>query len=354
MVMLNKKRAPLIVFAIFVVSVFFAGAYILLIKNQPLKTQVSHLFKRTSEELTQTSQPFEDITIPYLQARTYSSSLGEREQLSTHTAYTSYLTHYLSDGYTINALLAIPKGETPQGGWPAIVFIHGYIPPSLYQTQTRYVDYINYLASNGFVVLKIDLRGHGDSEGEASGAYYSGDYIVDVLNAYAALQSADFVNKNRIGLWGHSMAGNVVLRSVAAQKNIPAVVIWAGAVYTYADLQEYRINDNSYRPPSSDSNRQRRRQELFDTHGQFDASNEFWKRVPATNYLQDFQTAIQIHHAIDDNVVSIKYSHNLADILKKAGKKYELYEYSSGGHNITGANFGVAMQRTVSFFQEKL
>ncbi len=354
MVMLNKKRTPLIFFVICIIAVFFAGTYILRTKNQSVTMQVSQFLNRTPETLSQTPQPFEDITIPYLQSRTYSSSLGERTILATHSAYTSYLTHYLSDGYTINALLTIPKGETPQGGWPAIVFIHGYIPPTLYQTQERYVDYIDYLSRNGFVVLKIDLRGHGDSEGEASGAYYSGDYIVDTLNAYSALQSADFINKNRIGLWGHSMAGNVVLRSLAAQKNVPAAAIWAGAVYTYSDLQEYRINDNSYRPPSSDSNRQRRRQELFNTYGEFSISSDFWERVPATNYLQDFQTVVQIHHAVDDDVVSIKYSRNLADILRKAGKNYELYEYTSGGHNISGTNFAVAMQRTISFFQKNL
>ena len=39
------------------------------------------------------------------------------------------------------------------------------------------------------------------------------------------------------------MAGNVVMRAFAAHPDIPAVVIWAGAGYTYSDLQEYRIEE---------------------------------------------------------------------------------------------------------------
>src|SRR5690606_32073025 len=99
-------------------------------------------------------------------------------------------------------------------------------PPSQYSTVTQYDDYIDFLARSGFVVFKIDLRGHGDSEGEAGGGYYGSDYIVDTLNAYSALEHADFVNPHAIGLWGHSMAGNVVLRSMVAKPDIPAAVIW--------------------------------------------------------------------------------------------------------------------------------
>src|SRR5690606_8606887 len=106
------------------------------------------------------------------------------------------------------------------------------------------------LARNGFVVFKIDLRGHAESEGEAGGGYYGSDYVVDTLNARAALASSDFVNPKKIGHWGHSMAGNVTSRALAAMPEIPAVTIWGGAVYTYSDMQKYGIDDNSYRPPT--------------------------------------------------------------------------------------------------------
>lgn len=297
---------------------------------------------------------FEEMTIPYLRQKTYESNLAALEKISENSLYKSYLTSYASEGLNINGLITIPKGETPKGGFPAIVFVHGYIPPKSYQTLSNYSSYVDYLAKNGFVVFKIDLRGHGKSEGTPGGSYYSSDYVIDILNAYSALQATDFVNPKAIGLWGHSMAGNVVARSLAAKPDIPAVVIWAGAVYTYKDLQEYRISDNSYQAPIQDLERQRKRKLLFDTYGQFNENSSFWKQIPATNYLKDIKGAISLNHAVDDNVVDIKYSRNLNEILNKTSIVHELNEYPSGGHNLTGNTFTQAMQSTVEFFRKYL
>lgn len=305
-------------------------------------------------ELQSNAFSFEELTIPYLRNKEYRSKLGDLNKISENSEYNSYLTSYSSDGLKINGLLIIPNNEMPNGGFPAIVFVHGYIPPATYRTTEKYVNYVDYLARNGFVVFKIDLRGHGDSEGEAGGAYYSSDYVVDTLNAYSALQNFEKVNREKIGLWGHSMAGNVTFKSLVTKKDIKAVVIWAGAGYTYEDLITYRIGDGSYRPPANDSERARKRRQLMEDYGIFDPGSWFWKMVAPTNYLDGVTTKLQLHHTIDDNVVSIEYSRNLSKVLGNNGIYHELYEYPSGGHNISGSSFNIAMQRTVDFFKNNL
>ena len=239
--------------------------------------------------------------------------------------------------------------------FPAVVFLHGYIQPDLYQTTQRYDDYINYLARNGLVVFKIDYRGHGQSEGEPTGAYYSGDYVIDAINARASLGRLEFVNADKIGLWGHSMSGNVVMRAMAADEKMKAGVIWSGAVYSYLDMQEFGIDDNSFVRsrdiPSSFVNRSRK---LFEIVGNVSPENEFWQKVAVTNYLDQVAGAVQLHHAVDDSVVNIGYATNLAAKLMEAGVKYELYSYNSGGHNLSSPAFGSAMSRTVEFYRDKL
>lgn len=299
--------------------------------------------------------PFRELTIPYLRERSYENSLDILELVNTNSNYRTYTTSFTSDGFKVNGLLTQPAGELPSGGWPAIVFVHGYIPPAQYQTLgPSYSAYVDYLARNGFVVFKIDLRGHGNSEGEPGGGYYGSDYIVDTLSAYSALQASSFVNPKKIGLWGHSMSGNVLLRAAAAKTDIPAVVIWAGAVYSYEDMQKYGINDASYTPTSNDTERQRKRKLLFDTYGQFSADSPFWKQVAATNYLNDIKGAIELHHAVDDNVVNIGYSRDLQARLDKTSVPHALHEYSYGGHNLSGASFNEAMARTVEFYNKYL
>lgn len=325
-------------------------------KNPPsLEKTINSLIDTTQHDTAKAPETeFQELTIPYLRQKSYQSQLGDLTKITQNTNYTSYLTSYTADGLRINGLLTIPSGDQPAEGWPAIVFIHGYIPPTLYKTQEKYVEYVNNLAKSGFVVFKIDLRGHGTSEGTPTGAYYSAGYVIDTLHAVAALKSADFVDENHIGLWGHSMAGNVVLRSLAVQPDIKAAVIWAGAGYTYQDLRTYGLDDNSYRPPTTSSPAGSMRQKLFATHGQFDPTSDFWRQVVPTNYLSDFKTAIQLHHAVDDSVVNIKYSEGLAELLTAHNIPHELYTYQTGGHNISGSNFRTAMQRTITFYQTYL
>ena len=87
--------------------------------------------------------------------------LGELVEYAKHAQYTSYITSYTSDGLKINGLLTKPTSKIPVDGWPAIVFIHGYIPPTLYKTTENYGLYVDVLAKAGFVVF---ILCHGSLE----------------------------------------------------------------------------------------------------------------------------------------------------------------------------------------------
>lgn len=326
-------------------------AYLRIGRTKSITADVIHTVK---EKMVQIPHQYQTMTVPSLRSRSYVSKLGPLEEYAGGSNYTSYLTSYTSDGLKINALLTKPTGEMPKGGWPAIIFVHGYIPPTEYVTTERYVAYVDYLARNGFVVFKIDLRGHGNSEGKAGGGYFGSDYVVDTLNAYAAMQAADFVNPKEVGMWGHSMSGNTLLRSAVVKETIPAIVIWAGAVYSYEDQRKYGIQDTSYRPPQTSSNQVRLRQQLFQLVGSPSASSPFWSQVAPTNYLHDIKGAVEIHHAKDDDVVNIGYSRDLVALLDKTNVPHEYYEYETGGHNITDPSFSLAMQRTVEFYKQYL
>jgi dipeptidyl aminopeptidase/acylaminoacyl peptidase len=283
------------------------------------------------------------------------SQITIEQQLDSGANYTRYIASYISEGYKINGLLTVPVGDVPEGGHKAIVFIHGYIPPDQYRTTERYVAYVDALARAGFVVFKIDLRGFGNSEGEPTGAYFSPAYSVDAIAALKSLQTLDYVDPDGIGLWGHSMAGNVTLRAMLVEPAIQAGVIWAGAVYSYDDFTRYSIDDPSYTPNTAATTASQRTGRLIrETYGTPNTAEPYWQAVSLTENIDRLQAPLQLHHARNDDVVTIDYSRDLAAVLNVAGKLYEFYEYDSGGHNIASPAFNTAMQRTIEFFRTHL
>lgn len=119
------------------------------------------------------------LTIENLRRGEYpGSEIAIEQTLSPGSNYQRHIVSYKSEGLKIFALLTVPNGTTPENGWPAIVFNHGYIPPSQYRTTERYIAYTDWFSRNGYVLLRPDYRGHGSSEGEAIGGYGSNGYTI--------------------------------------------------------------------------------------------------------------------------------------------------------------------------------
>jgi len=302
----------------------------------------------------------QELTVKYLrELEINSSEFVFHERLSSGYNYARHLVSYISEGNKIYGLLTMPFAEPPEGGFKAIVFNHGYIPPEVYQTTERYQAYVDYLARNGFVVFKIDYRGHGNSEGDPVGSYFSSGYTIDAITALKSLQEMDYIDPQGIGMWGHSMAGNLVLRAMLVEPEIKAGVIWAGAVYSYEDFLTYGINDHTYRPPAvpgelEQDEHLRGTRAIFEIYGWPDTEQLFWQAVSLTENIEYLTSPIQLHHAEDDPVVNINYSYGLAGALLDSGKSYEFFTYDGGGHNLISPWFDQAMLRTVKFFQDNL
>ena len=164
------------------------------------------------------------------------SDLVIEQTLPPGSNYSRSIVSYNSDGIKIYALLTVPNGTKPATGWPVIVFNHGFIPPAQYRTTERYIAYTDAFSRNGYMLIRPDYRGHGNSEGNAAGGYGSNAYMIDVLNAVASIKKHPDADSNRIGMWGHSMGGHITLRSMVVSRDIKAGVIWGGVVASYADL----------------------------------------------------------------------------------------------------------------------
>lgn len=315
--------------------------------NTPFQTDVADNMGGEGD-----SEPF-SLSIEALRKGNYSGSdLVVEETLAPGSNYKRYIVSYLSEGLKIYALLTVPNGTQPEGGFPAIIFNHGYIPPTQYRTTERYIAYTDAFSRNGYILLRPDYRGHGDSEGSPSGAYGSNDYTIDVLNALFSLKKYPGVNAQKIGMWGHSMGGFITLRAMVVNKDIKAGVIWAGVVASYQDLFErWRRRNIPSTTPSTRGGSWR--QTLSAQFGEPSQNPAFWNSLSANSFLKDISGPIQLHHGTADTSVPVEFSQTLEKQMQKAGKTVELYTYPGDDHNMA-SNFGVAIQRSVEFFDRHL
>jgi pimeloyl-ACP methyl ester carboxylesterase len=105
----------------------------------------------------------------------------------------------------MSGLLYVPVNASSKTPAPGILAVHGYINSR--ETQSAFA--IEY-ARRGYVVLALDQTGHGYSGGAAFSNGFGGP------DGLKYLRSLEFVDRDNIGLEGHSMGGWAILAAALA------------------------------------------------------------------------------------------------------------------------------------------
>lgn len=321
-----------------------------LIENSLFTDQIEKIENNSSK----TPDVFHPVQVEVMRDYKYpGSNITIVEELPPHYLYRIYLTYYLSQGNKIYSLLTVPTTLEPQGGWPVIIFNHGYIPPEEYKTTVNYISWQHEFASQGFVTFKPDYRGHGNSDGVEEGAFFSPGYTVDVLNSVASIKKLNYINNSKIGMFGHSMGGHLLLKSMVISNEIAAGVIWAGVTSSYTDIfSNWNKDWNIYYEDFADYDHKQdiEHDGVVNRLGQFAPNAYYWDSISSTSYLKYLSGPLQIHHGTSDEEVPYSFSENLTKYLDIAGKDYEFYKYEGADHNLSGSSFSLAMSRSVEFF----
>lgn len=142
---------------------------------------------------------------------------------------------YINDGLQYGGTLTIPQGK---GRFPAVLLITGSGQQDRDETilgQKPFAVIADALTRDGFIVLRVDDRGIGNSTGDFATST-TADFVKDVNASVNYLISRPEVNDKKIGLLGHS-EGAMIAPVVASQrKDIDFIVLLAAPGVKIIDL----------------------------------------------------------------------------------------------------------------------
>jgi len=270
-----------------------------------------------------------------------------REQTA---AYTSYDITYRSrsstrtgpESYTISGVLNVPQGRGP---FPAVVLAHGYIDPAVYVRGQGMTRERGYLASRGYVALHVDYRNHAESTDDPDYQLRMRlGYSADVINAVKALRASEDVPvaDDRIALFGRSMGGGVVLKTlVAAPGLVQAAAPWASVSSLEAQNFDQFQRDDPVDDPQTRA--------LADRWGLPEDSPRFWQRNSSRPYFDRISEPVLMVHGRLDDTCPPGWARATQRALRAAGVDSQLQWYDDG--HAFGPAFNAAMDRTIAFFR---
>lgn len=276
--------------------------------------------------------------------------------------FSAHLYSYRSDGLTVHALVAVPDEPAPADGFPVLVANHGHHPdpPSYGITSEgkdwRPGDYYRRIpelyVSRGFLVVMPDFRGHNSSEGVefTEGLLESSYYTEDVLNLVAGLHSLPDIDLDNVFMWGHSMGGEVTLRSLLATDKIRGASLWSSVG---GDIWDQAYYYSRYEDPTAFDSSEKPKAVVERLRGRIAALNEDfdYRDSEPLLHLDYLLTPLIIQHAVGDRGAAYNWSERLAKELYLRGKEYEFFGYAGDDHLFTGETIELAVKRDVAFFR---
>ncbi|MFA5021500.1 MAG: alpha/beta hydrolase [Patescibacteria group bacterium] len=128
-------------------------------------------------------------------------------------------------GQKIVGVFNIPKTKPP---YPAVIICHGF---KGYKEQAHLKSLAAKLAASGILVFRFDFgNGVGQSYGQLEDITFS-QYLFDLKTAIDYIYKNKLVDKNRIGLAGHSFGGQIILHYASSDKRIKVIADLAGVVF---------------------------------------------------------------------------------------------------------------------------
>lgn len=137
-----------------------------------------------------------------------------------------------ADGVTLRGWLFTPKDRAVP--FPAVIMAHGFSAVK----EMGLADYAEVFASAGLAVLVYDHRNLGASDGSPRFEIDPVAQLRDYRHAITYLERRPEIDAVRIGLWGTSYSGGLVLMAAAQDRRVKCVVAQVPFISGYDTLMK--------------------------------------------------------------------------------------------------------------------
>jgi hypothetical protein len=247
-----------------------------------------------------------------------------------------------SQAGTLAGTLSLPRGRGP---FPAVVTLTG--SGAHYRDGNRTPDHpyrpfrqiAETLAGCGVATLRLDDRGVGGSQGDASAATAE-DTTADARAALRFLRARADIDPGRVGLVGHSYGGEIAPMVAADDPSVAAVVLLAGPARSFRETMRYQHHyriENDASIPAAD-----RETALAEAMRQQErnvaTTAEAWRRsiqdrdpLPTVRRLR---MPVLILHGLTDRAVDPEDARMLERAIREAGNtRVELRLFPGVNHH---------------------
>ena len=238
-----------------------------------------------------------------------------------------FMTVPAADGTPLNAYLVTPRDFDPTRAYPLL--IHTYGGPGSQEVYDRWAGqerlWHQYLAETyGVLVAGVDNRGTG-GRGKAFKTLTQNRLgILEAEDQIAAAQwfgAQDYVDADRMGIWGWSYGGYLSLLAMTYGEG-PETFRLGIAV---APVTSWRQYDTIYT------------ERYLSTPQKNAAGYDLGSPTTYAGNLADDQDLLIVHGDADDNV-HVQNTMAMVDALQAEGKQFDLMIYPGRNHGIYGGN----------------
>jgi len=233
---------------------------------------------------------------------------------------------FMNEGEQIIGILHVP--DILKDRAPAIVMFHGFTGHKS-EAHRFFVHVARALCNAGYVVLRFDFRGSGDSDGDFEDMTVPGE-VSDAARALDFISNLSIVEPEKIGVLGLSMGGRVASILASRDKRVKFVILYSAAL---APLKEKFLEGLG----KEDIEKLEAGEPVHIGNGWY-LKKSFFETVDSPvpfEIMRDIKVPVLIIHGDSDSVISVDGAKKGYEIIKNLNEKNELYIVKGGDHTFT-------------------